>query len=299
MNNHTQNKPAGLARREFLAASAGAAFALNLDGVAFAEADQTLSPVEPRSTVAVEAIAGGVLLIGIDREPENRVDPATFVALGKALYRLDHDDSLHAGVLYGRGPNFTPGIDVPAWAATLSAGPFNPNTKEFVNPVPPQRMKPMVAAVHGAAKYFGHELFLSCDVRVAASDTVFCQGEVTRGLFPGGGATIRFTREAGWGNAMRMGCGGLLSPRSHAACDAARRRTRSRDRFCQKDRGRRAARRPRDAHVGASCINGRRTRSLCCAPAGIFRALPVGRFPRTRARGARTSRAGLSRQNSM
>jgi enoyl-CoA hydratase/carnithine racemase len=48
-----------------------------------------------------------------------------------------------------------------------------------------------------------HELFLAADVRIAAQDAVFNQGEVTAASFPGGGATIRLMREAGWGNAMR------------------------------------------------------------------------------------------------
>jgi enoyl-CoA hydratase/carnithine racemase len=128
------------------------------------------------------------------------------VALGQALHRLDHDDNLRVAVLYGRGENFTPGIDVPAWAAALSTGPFNPNVPDFVNPlgtVPPLRSKPVVAAAHGATKFFGHELFLACDLRVAATGTVFSQGEATRALFPAGGGTVRFVREAGWGNAMR------------------------------------------------------------------------------------------------
>jgi enoyl-CoA hydratase len=38
---------------------------------------------------------------------------------------------------------------------------------------------------------------------VAAANTRFGQDENTHGRFPGGGATIRFVREAGWGNAMR------------------------------------------------------------------------------------------------
>src|SRR5258706_125229 len=37
----------------------------------------------------------------------------------------------------------------------------------------------------------------------AAPDTRFGQDENTHGRFPGGGATVRFVREAGWGNAMR------------------------------------------------------------------------------------------------
>jgi enoyl-CoA hydratase len=44
---------------------------------------------------------------------------------------------------------------------------------------------------------------LSGDIRMAASDTVFSQHEVTFGVFAFAGVTIRFPREAGWGNAMR------------------------------------------------------------------------------------------------
>jgi enoyl-CoA hydratase len=202
-----EGSSAGLGRRQFLAVSAATAAGLNLNGIAVAQNEKRAGAADAqRSTVAVDTIDGGVLLIGIDRDEQNFVDPATFVALGRAFYRLDHDDDLRVAVLYGRGPNFTPGIDVPAWAATLTAGPFNPNATDFINPlstVPPLRTKPVVAAVHGATKYFGHELFLACDLRVTATDTVFSQGEVTRALFPAGGGTIRFVREAGWGNAMR------------------------------------------------------------------------------------------------
>lgn len=49
----------------------------------------------------------------------------------------------------------------------------------------------------------GHELFLVADIRIASADTRFGQDENTHGRFPGGGATVRFPREAGWGNAMR------------------------------------------------------------------------------------------------
>jgi enoyl-CoA hydratase/carnithine racemase len=200
--------PGRIARREFLAASAGAAATIGLDGVALAQADVKSAQPEPqRSTVAVEAIDGGVLLIGIDRtEKQNLIDPATFTALGRAYHRLDLDDILRVGVLYGRGQNFTPGLDALAWVETLSRGPFNPNGSNFIDPlgtVRPLRTKPLVAAVHGATKFVGHELFLAADVRVAAADTVFSQGEVARALFPAGGGTIRFVREAGWGNAMR------------------------------------------------------------------------------------------------
>jgi enoyl-CoA hydratase/carnithine racemase len=49
----------------------------------------------------------------------------------------------------------------------------------------------------------GHELHLAADIGVAAADTRFAQDENTHGRFPGGGATIGFVHEAGWGNTMR------------------------------------------------------------------------------------------------
>jgi enoyl-CoA hydratase/carnithine racemase len=44
---------------------------------------------------------------------------------------------------------------------------------------------------------------LAADIRIASRLTRFAQIEIKRGLFPFGGATFRFPREVGWGNAMR------------------------------------------------------------------------------------------------
>ena len=104
-----------------------------------------------------------------------------------------------------KGPDFSRGLDLPSWGAALAAGPLR-QPPRFIDPLGtagPVRSKPVVVAVQGQVTRVAHELFLAADVRVAAQDAVFNQGEVTAGSFPGGGATIRFTREAGWGNAMR------------------------------------------------------------------------------------------------
>jgi enoyl-CoA hydratase len=55
---------------------------------------------------------------------------------------------------------------------------------------------------HGDIWNMAHELMLAADVRVALEDTNLGQDENTHGRFPGGGATIRFVREVGWGNPM-------------------------------------------------------------------------------------------------
>jgi enoyl-CoA hydratase/carnithine racemase len=200
----------GIHRRAFLAASTAAAvlagtqtsFAQNPPPAASAPISRGAVP----NNVKVDRLDGSILLIGIGRQESNRVELSSVIGLGRLLYLLDHDEALRVGVLYAQGPDFVGGIlDAASWAPVLSTGRF-PETPEFINPVgtvPPRRQKPLVVAVQGKCQGAGHELFLAADVRVAASDTVFAQGEVTRGHFPAGGSTIAFVREAGWGNAMR------------------------------------------------------------------------------------------------
>jgi len=204
--------PAGIARRDFMIAGAGsAALAVDLAGGGTALAQAGQAPAAASSPAKTGNILverrGSVLLIGIDRpEAQNRFDAPMLIGLGKAYYRLDHEDELRVAVLYGVGRDFSLGVDRGAFAAAQAAGQLPPKDPDYINPVglkPPYRSKPVVIAVHGGTKYLGHELFLASDIRVAANDTVFSQGEVARGVFPGGGATVRFPREVGWGNAMR------------------------------------------------------------------------------------------------
>jgi enoyl-CoA hydratase/carnithine racemase len=159
-----------------------------------------------KRTVVLDRPAKGVLTIGIDRtEAQNRIDIATFSALGQAYYQFEHDDDLKVAVLYGKGPDFSQGLDPASWGAALRNGPFQP-PRDFIDPVAtagPERSKPLIVAVQGRVTRIAHEMFLNADLRIAAQDTVFNQGEVAAASFPGGGATVRFVREAGWGNAMR------------------------------------------------------------------------------------------------
>jgi enoyl-CoA hydratase len=198
-----------LHRRAFLAAGTAVAV-LAGSGSSFAQS-QTTGASAPGGqgampgNVRVERLDGSILLIGI-RQESDRVELSSVIGLGRLMYMLDHDDALRVAVLYAQGPDFVGGIlDAASWAPVLRTGRL-PETPEFVNPVgtvPPRREKPLVVAVQGKCQGAGHELFLAADVRIAASDTVFAQPEVTRGHFPAGGAPITFVREAGWANAMR------------------------------------------------------------------------------------------------
>ena len=210
MTDSNNRRPPGIDRRDLMVAGLGAVTLAAAMSSAQAQVQQPqaqpAAPAPGAGKVNVER-RGAVLLIGIDRqEARNLVDAPIQIGIGKAYYQLDHDDGLRAAVLHGVGRDFCLGADLAAFAAAQAAGVLPPKDPDFVNPIglrPPLRAKPVVVAVQGGTKYLGHELFLAADIRVAASDSVFSQGEVARGVFPGGGGTVRFPREVGWANAMR------------------------------------------------------------------------------------------------
>jgi enoyl-CoA hydratase len=196
-------------------------------------------PYGPNTKLTVER-RGRIVLIGINRPYiQNRVDPETFRALAKAYYDYDHDPSLLAAVLFGHGDNFSRGIDVDGFKSLAATGQPLFSGEGLIDPLgkhKPNLAKPLVVAVHGDTWNMGHELFLVADIRVAAVDTNFGQDENTHGRFPGGGSTVRFVREAGWGNAMRyilmgdhwsaqearrMGTVQEIAPNQHSALEKA------------------------------------------------------------------------------
>jgi enoyl-CoA hydratase len=148
-----------------------------------------------------------IVLFGINRPYiQNRIDPETFEKLAEAYFQYDHDPSLRAAILFGHGDNFSRGIDVEGFkslAATgkpwiASTGTIDPLAKRA-----PHLTKPLIVVTQGDTWNMAHELFLIADIRIASADTRFGQDENTHGRFPGGGSTVRFVRESGWGNAMR------------------------------------------------------------------------------------------------
>ena len=163
-------------------------------------------PLTPANTVTVER-RDEIVLVGINRPAiQNRIDPPTRLRLNEVMYQYEHDPSLRAFVLFGHGENFSRGIDVDAAQAGLISGQRATSPSPILDLVgnsQPHRTKPMVVVVHGDTWNLGHEIYLAGDIRIAAANTRFGQDENTHARFPGGGATVRFVREAGWGNAMR------------------------------------------------------------------------------------------------
>jgi len=164
---------------------------------------------------------GHVLRIGIDRAAKrNAFDLAMWNDLCLAYGELDRDPELRVGVLHAIGDHFTGGLDLVQWAPVFQAGKF-PLPEGGIDPlgwVGPRLTKPVVAAVQGICFTIGIELLLATDIRIADATARFGQIEVKRGIYPVGGATIRFPREVGWANAMRY----LLTADDFDATEAMR-----------------------------------------------------------------------------
>ena len=150
---------------------------------------------------------GQIVLFGINRPYiQNRIDPETFEKLAEAYYQYDHDPSLRAAILFGHGENFSRGIDVEGFKSLAGTGkPWIASTGT-IDPLAkraPRLSKPLIVVTHGDTWNMAHEFHLVADIRIASADTRFGQDENTHGRFPGGGSTVRFPLEVGWGNAMR------------------------------------------------------------------------------------------------
>ena len=149
---------------------------------------------------------GRVFLIGLDRVAKrNAFDPPMFHGLARALGELDRDPDLWCGLVFGHGEHFTGGIDLGQFAPLFERDDPFALAPGAVDPFGLRNhlSKPLVMAVQGITFTIGVEMLLAADIRIAAADARFAMLEVSRGLYPLGGATFRLVREAGWGNAMR------------------------------------------------------------------------------------------------
>lgn len=150
---------------------------------------------------------GHVLLIGLNRpEKRNAADFLLLQELALAYGELERDPELRVGFVFGHGDHFTGGLDLADVAQRIGPHGIEIAPDGGINPwqVSGQQLsKPVVVAVQGTCLTLGIELILAGDIAVAAESTRFGQIEVARGILPFGGATIRFPRAVGWGNAMR------------------------------------------------------------------------------------------------
>jgi enoyl-CoA hydratase/carnithine racemase len=158
---------------------------------------------DPRITLEYR---GHLALLGIQRpEKRNAFDLDMLRAFSAVMTEADRHPDVRCMVVTAAGDHFTAGLDLASVAPALASGerPFAEGNIDPWGLQGEHRRKPLIVAVQGVCFTLGIELSLAADIVIAAESTRFAQIEIKRGIFPFGGATVRFHQRAGWGNAMR------------------------------------------------------------------------------------------------
>ena len=146
---------------------------------------------------------GGVAVFTFDNPPVNALSQPVREALLAAVESLDADPAVRAIVLAGKGRNFVAGADV----REFDRPPLEPLLPAVLARVEACG-KPVVAALSGATLGGGAETALACHYRCAAGDLQLGFPEVSLGLLPGAGGTVRLPRLAGWQASLDLMTGG-------------------------------------------------------------------------------------------
>lgn len=147
-------------------------------------------------TLKIE-VQGNILIVSLNRpEKRNALNGATVLALEKVFSNIP--TGIKCAIIYGEGKHFSAGLDLSeltqrnavegmqhsrAWHKALDKIQFG--------------AVPVVAVLHGACVGGGLELAAACHIRVAENSTFYALPEGQRGIFVGGGGSVRLPKLMG------------------------------------------------------------------------------------------------------
>lgn len=156
------------------------------------------------------ALHGHIVTITINRsEARNSLDMAHFRDLAHAWAAFRDDASAWVAVITGVGRDFCTGADLKKFIPELTGDLPQPDgwdKNDAIHAVLHRFpvYKPIVAAVNGTCVAGGFEMLGSTDIRVAVPEARFALMEPKRGLFAGGGSTVRLPRQLPYAFAMEL-----------------------------------------------------------------------------------------------
>ena len=168
-------------------------------------------------------LSGPVLTLTLNRpEKLNAFTPAMRDALIAALDRADADDAVRAVVVTGAGRGFCAGADMSAGAARfdVAARAASAHGIRDNGGLVALRLyaclKPVIAAVNGAAVGVGATMLLPMDIRLAAATARFGFPFTRRGLVPEACSSWFLPRAVGMQRAMEWMATGRVFPAAEA-----------------------------------------------------------------------------------
>ncbi|ALV26560.1 MULTISPECIES: crotonase/enoyl-CoA hydratase family protein [Pannonibacter] len=161
-------------------------------------------------------LKGNVAHVGLNRaEKRNAISDRVVEALALAIARAEREAK--AAVLFGYGSHFCAGLDL---AEHVERSPIegvrNSRRWHAVFGGIEHGTIPWISALHGAVVGGGLELAASTHIRVADATTFFALPEGQRGIFVGGGGSVRVARLTGVARMTDMMLTGRVVPASSA-----------------------------------------------------------------------------------
>jgi (methylthio)acryloyl-CoA hydratase len=137
---------------------------------------------------------GAVALIGLDRPAKrNAINDALVEGLRRAVERAAGEAKV--GVIFGHGDHFSAGLDLAEHAErTPIEGIHHSRKWHAIFDLIERGAIPFVSALHGAVVGGGMELAAATQIRIADESAFFALPEGQRGIFVGGGGSVRVAR---------------------------------------------------------------------------------------------------------
>ncbi len=154
--------------------------------------------------------ADHVVTITIDRpERKNAMDMDHFTGLADSWRRFRDDQDAWVAIVTGVGSAFCTGADLKTFIPQVTGAlpkPANWKPENGVHAVLKdfELYKPIIAAVNGDCVAGGMEMLGGIDIRIASPNARFGVLEPKRGLFAGGGTTVRLPRQIPFPAAMEF-----------------------------------------------------------------------------------------------
>lgn len=148
------------------------------------------------SSLAAE-MRGDIAMLRLARpQKRNALNDETVLGIEQFFFNLP--DTAKAAVIYGEGENFSAGLDLSELTErNLAEGVEHSRMWHRVFERIEFGRVPVVAVLHGAVVGGGLELACACHIRVAEKSAYYALPEGRRGIFVGGGGSVRIPRLIG------------------------------------------------------------------------------------------------------
>jgi enoyl-CoA hydratase len=169
--------------------------------------------------IRYEMVEDHIVLITIDRPPRNALDLYHFRDLAQAWKRFKDEPEAWVAIVTGVDESFCVGGDLKTYipqvtelqekikaghVAEIDGCRLSDGMYAVLRPPKVKIYKPIIAAVNGFCTAGGMEMLCGTDIRIATPNASFAVMEPKRGLFAGGGTTVRLPRQMSFPQAMEF-----------------------------------------------------------------------------------------------